>query len=130
MPLVSRPRAIHRAKVLTEAGNTLVVEYGTLEQTTPQFDPPDSAPGATQLNLESEPIEALGGRRAALGLGMTVGGSSAVNGQFFDRGSRFDYDDWAKIGGFEGEERWDWEGIVPFFKKVSSIFFGVRGGEK
>lgn len=53
---------------------------------------------------------------------MTVGGSSAVNGQFFDRGSRFDYDDWAKIGEL-GEERWDWEGISPFFKKVSHTGF-------
>ena len=53
---------------------------------------------------------------------MTVGGSSTVNGQFFDRGSRFDYDDWAKIGSpefDESEESWDWDGILPFFKKVS-----------
>lgn len=56
---------------------------------------------------------------------MTVGGSSAVNGQFFDRGSRFDYDDWAGIGSpeFDGsEETWDWDGILPFFKKVSFYF--------
>lgn len=107
---------------ITPPGNTLVVEYGTIEDSVPQFDPPNSGPGATQLGLQSEPIEALGGRRAALGLGMTVGGSSAVNGQFFDRGSRFDYDDWAKIGEL-GEERWDWEGIHPFFKKVSCLAF-------
>ena len=49
-----------------------------------------------------------------------VGGSSAVNGQFFDRGSRDDYDAWAEVGRpeFDGfSDKWDWKGILPFFKK-------------
>ena len=53
---------------------------------------------------------------------MTVGGSSAVNGQFFDRGSKHDYNDWATLGkgspAFDDfEDRWDWDGIFPFFRK-------------
>lgn len=58
-------------------------------------------------------------------MGKSVGGSSATNGMFFDRGSRFDYDAWAQLqsdGPGRGqnrqeEARWDWDGIYPFFKK-------------
>jgi choline dehydrogenase len=60
-------------------------------------------------------------KRAAVVAGQVVGGSSVVNGQFFDRGSRFDYDSWTESGGsdFESSDiKWDWEGIAPFFKKV------------
>lgn len=103
-----------------------MIEYGVVEEAVAVFEPPGGGRGTTTLNLASEPIEALNGRRAALTLGMTVGGSSTVNGQFFDRGSRFDYDDWAKIGSPEfddAEDKWDWEGILPFFKKVSFFSF-------
>lgn len=99
-----------------------MIEYGTVEEAVAIFEPPGAGPGTTRLNLASLPIPALNGRRASLTLGMTVGGSSTINGQFFDRGSRFDYDDWAKIGSPEfddASEKWDWEGILPFFKKVS-----------
>lgn len=54
---------------------------------------------------------------------MTVGGGSAVNGQFLDRGSRYDYDEWQRLGSPEfndAEEIWDWENFGPSFKKVSS----------
>jgi choline dehydrogenase-like flavoprotein len=55
---------------------------------------------------------------------MTVGGSSAVNGQFFDRGSKHDYNDWSAIGSPEFDDsgdKWNWEGIFPYFKK--SVLF-------
>jgi choline dehydrogenase-like flavoprotein len=54
-------------------------------------------------------------------VGRSVGGSSAANGQFFDRGTRYDYDAWAAVSSPEfdnDEHRWDWNGIYPFFKKV------------
>lgn len=130
-PNTPTPRGNER---LTRPGNTLVIEYGTVEEAVAVFEPPGGGAGTTTLSLASEPIPALNGRRASLVLGMTVGGSSTVNGQFFDRGSRFDYDDWAAIGSPEFDEeseKWDWEGILPFFKKVS--WAGVRGwwgGEK
>lgn len=53
--------------------------------------------------------------------GQTVGGSSAVNGMFFDRGSRFDFNAWAEAGGPEfnsSKYKWDFEGLFPFYKKV------------
>lgn len=52
---------------------------------------------------------------------MTVGGGSAVNGQYFDRGSKYDYDGWAALGSPEfddSEAKWDWENLYPSFQKV------------
>jgi len=57
--------------------------------------------------------------------GQVVGGSSAVNGMFFDRGSRFDYDSWEELGGSEFKSnniKWNWREIFPSFKKVRGYF--------
>lgn len=37
-----------------------------------------------------------------------------MNGQLFNRGSKHDYDNWAR---FEGNEGWNWDGVLPYFKK-------------
>ncbi|KAF8248110.1 alcohol oxidase [Wilcoxina mikolae CBS 423.85] len=42
-----------------------------------------------------------------------VGGGTAINGMFFDRGSKRDYDSWEKLG----NKGWNWEGLEPYFKK-------------
>jgi choline dehydrogenase len=39
----------------------------------------------------------------------------------FDRPSRFDFVAWARAGSPEfdaSEHKWDWEGILPYYKKV------------
>ncbi|CAI4211689.1 unnamed protein product [Parascedosporium putredinis] len=113
---------------LTEAfpdRNTLVIEYGVVEDAQAVFEPPGGGPGNTRLNIQSLPIPALNNRRASLTVGMTVGGSSTINGQFFDRGHKLDYDEWAKIGSPEFDdaaESWDWDNILPFFKKSVTFF--------
>lgn len=48
--------------------------------------------------------------------GRVVGGGTAVNGMFFDRGSRRDYDEWAE---YIGDASWGWDGLLKYFKKVS-----------
>jgi choline dehydrogenase-like flavoprotein len=63
----------------------------------------------------------MNNKTALVVAGQVVGGSSVVNGMFFDRGSRFDYDSWTEAGGKEFESsgiKWNWEGIFPYFKKV------------
>lgn len=50
-------------------------------------------------------------------VGNCVGGSSAINGMALMRGSARDYDIWAELGG--PGSTWNWEGILPYFKKVS-----------
>lgn len=52
-------------------------------------------------------------------VGKTVGGSSSVNGMFFDRPSRHDFEALAEASGSEGGIKWDWEGVFGCFKKVS-----------
>ncbi|KAK8880077.1 Oxygen-dependent choline dehydrogenase [Apiospora arundinis] len=101
--------------------NVLVVEYGDIEPTPGYFDPPGSPPLATVRNY-SVPVPTLNNRTAELTVGMTVGGSSAVNGQFFDRASRVDYDDWDLLAGDEpsggdAHARWDWDSLFPYFRK-------------
>ncbi|KAI8625502.1 GMC oxidoreductase-like protein [Xylariaceae sp. FL1651] len=99
----------------------LVVEYGKIEPTPGTFEPPGTKPAGT-FDYLSPPIPGLGNRGAILQVGRTVGGSSATNGQFFDRASRLDYDEWDKLAGNEtGEDgevvRWNWESLLPYFKK-------------
>ena len=55
---------------------------------------------------------------------MAVGGSSAVNGEFFDRGSKYDYDGWAQLGSpvfDELDDTWDLESLYPSFQNASVL---------
>lgn len=46
--------------------------------------------------------------------GRLVGGGSAINGQFANRGAPDDYDEWAR----NGAEGWNWNGVAPYFRKL------------
>jgi choline dehydrogenase len=105
-----------------------VIEYGLFIPTPAIFEPPSNRPPVPTFNY-TDPVKGLNGRPTSLRAGRAVGGSSTVNGQFFDRGSRFDYDDWEKLyalGGEESDISWSWGGLMPYFKKVSSESFSVR----
>jgi len=96
------------------------VEYGPLE-TNPDILLP--AIGLTNFladmyNYTSIPQPGLGNQTAVLRGGAIVGGGSAVNSMFFDRGSAEDYDNWEKLG----NPGWGWDGLLPYFQKVN---FGV-----
>jgi choline dehydrogenase len=45
--------------------------------------------------------------------GKTLGGSSSINGMIYIRGHRQDYDNWA----YKGCSGWDWDSVLPYFKK-------------
>ncbi|KFA54622.1 hypothetical protein S40293_02206 [Stachybotrys chartarum IBT 40293] len=118
---------------LSENGEftVLVIEYGYLDTShsieavvTPDrtSGPPDVYPAATRMyNLTSVAQPGLGGARRPLAAGSVVGGSSAVNGMFFMRGSAEDYDAWVWAAGEEHEEEfaaeWGWDNLLPYFKK-------------
>ncbi|KAF6786403.1 GMC oxidoreductase [Colletotrichum sojae] len=98
----------------------LVIEYGKIEGTVGYFDPAEDGRGASRLVISSPPVASVNNRSATVILGMTVGGGSAVNGQFLDRGSRYDYDEWARLGSpqfDDSPDSWDWENFGPAFKK-------------
>ncbi|KAL1843705.1 hypothetical protein VTJ49DRAFT_405 [Mycothermus thermophilus] len=106
----------------------LVIEYGDVEYAPGIFDPPQiawggSGPRASSWSLVSTPSPALNNNTVTLSLGKVVGGSSAVNGMFFDRGSRFDYDTWDALQGNRSRSRidWSWNGIYPYFKKSTTF---------
>lgn len=111
--------------------SVLVIEYGYLDYSHSieavvgpdrESGPPDEYPGATRMyNLTSVPQPGLGGGIRPLAAGSVVGGSSAVNGQFFMRGSAEDYDAWVWAAGEEHQEEfaaeWGWDNLLPYFKK-------------
>jgi choline dehydrogenase-like flavoprotein len=77
---------------------------------------------ASRWTLNSTPSPELNNSTAVVLVGQVVGGSSAINGMFFDRGSRFDYDTWDRLqGDRQGSQKtdidWSWNGMYPFFKK-------------
>ena len=66
--------------------------------------------------FESEPEKALGDYRVPLPRGRVLGGSSSINGQIYVRGHHRDYEEWRQLG----NEGWDWESVLPYFKKAES----------
>jgi choline dehydrogenase-like flavoprotein len=107
----------------------LVIEYGDIEYAPGVFDPPKIIWGATgglasSFQFSSLPVPEVNNKTAAVVAGKVVGGSSAINGMFFDRGSQYDYDAWAQAGSPEfdsSSDKWNWEGLFPYFKKVQGL---------
>jgi len=66
--------------------------------------------------FESAPQPQLGNRRLYLPRGKTLGGSSSINGMVYIRGNHADYDEWRQ----RGCEGWDWDSVLPFFKKAQN----------
>ena len=76
--------------------------------------------------FETEPEEGTGGEAESWPRGCMVGGSSAVNGQFYTRGQPQDFDDWEA----RGARGWGWRDLAPCFKAFEDHELGadeVRG---
>jgi len=59
-----------------------------------------------------------------VGIGCIVGGSSAVNGQVFQRGTAGDYDLWGELSD-DKNSTWNWKDLFGYFKKVSGILYAI-----
>ena len=70
--------------------------------------------------FETVPQPGLNGRQGYQPRGKALGGSSAINAMLYVRGQRQDYDGWADLG----NEGWDWDSVLPYFKKAEN---NVRG---
>ena len=66
--------------------------------------------------FESAPQPQLGNRQLYLPRGKTLGGTSSINGMVYIRGNHADYDEWRQ----RGCEGWDWDSVLPFFKKAEN----------
>jgi choline dehydrogenase len=79
--------------------------------------------------FESEPEAQLNGRTLYQPRGKVLGGTSSINGMVYMRGTPTDYDGWRQ----RGCEGWDYDSVLPFFKKAESQergadeFHGVGG---
>jgi choline dehydrogenase len=78
---------------------------------------------------ESEPEAALNWRTMYQPRGKVLGGTSSINGMVYMRGNAADYDEWRQ----RGCTGWDYDSVLPFFKKAEnqqrgpSEFHGVGG---
>ncbi|KAH8724730.1 choline dehydrogenase [Phaeosphaeriaceae sp. PMI808] len=105
------------ANRLTEKGeySVLVIEYGPLNNDSSILVPSDTLNYHPErfYNITSIPIPGLNNISNRILAGAIVGGGSAVNGMFFDRGSASDYDAWETLG----NPGWSFKDILPYFKK-------------
>lgn len=74
-------------------------------------------------NITSVPQSGINGQTSAVLAGAVIGGGSAVNGMFFDRGSVADYDAWEALG----SQGWGWKDLFPYFKKVTCYKMSQMG---
>ncbi|MCB1405458.1 MAG: choline dehydrogenase [Rhodobacteraceae bacterium] len=76
-------------------------------------------PGHGKINnwaFNTVPQPGLNGRRGYQPRGRALGGSSAINAMLYVRGHRDDYDKWADLGC----EGWDWDSVLPYFKRAEN----------
>ena len=79
--------------------------------------------------FDSEPEPELNDRVLYQPRGKVLGGTSSINGMVYMRGTPADYDGWRQ----RGCEGWDWDSVLPFFKKAEDQergpdeFHGVGG---
>lgn len=62
---------------------------------------------------QTEPSEWTGGRAISVPRGKTLGGSSSINGNVYNRGHRNDFNNWAQ----RGNRGWGYADVLPYFKK-------------
>ena len=74
------------------------------------------ASGKYDWRFHTEPEPGLDGRSIHWPRGKVVGGSGAVNGLVFLRGSPRDYDRWAQ----SGARGWGYDDVLPFFKRMET----------
>ncbi|MGQ8366846.1 GMC family oxidoreductase [Glaciecola sp. 1036] len=71
--------------------------------------------------LETAPQTALNNRSLYWPRGKTLGGSSSVNAMCYIRGIPENYDQWAS----EGCTGWDWQSVLPYFRKAENNSRGI-----
>ena len=66
--------------------------------------------------FQSAPQPQFNNRRIYVPRGKTLGGTSSINGMVYMRGHPQDYNQWRQ----RGCVGWDWDSVLPFFKKAEN----------
>ncbi|PLB52592.1 putative glucose dehydrogenase [Aspergillus steynii IBT 23096] len=119
-----------RLKKHNPALKVLILEAGIDPSCNPNTE---SFPGLFSL-LGSEldwtypttPQENTDGRSHSVHAGKALGGGSVINFGGWTRGDAADYDQWARM---VGDQRWSYEGLLPFFRR-SETFFDAKADPK
>lgn len=80
-------------------------------------------------DYRSRPEPGMADRRMHCPRGKVLGGSSSINGMVFVRGNPGDFDHWAESS---GANDWNYDGCLPYFKKMETADRGAddwRGGD-
>lgn len=70
--------------------------------------------------FSTEPQQHLAGQQIYWPRGRMPGGSSSVNGMIWVRGEPAEFDHWAALG----NKGWDYESLLPYFKRLEQATFG------
>ncbi|PPQ81761.1 hypothetical protein CVT24_005119 [Panaeolus cyanescens] len=99
--------------------SVLVVEYGGFNNDPAQLDPSSAfqTPQQFLFNASIVPQPGIGNRSGQVFAASVVGGGSTLNGMFFERGSKDDYDNWERLG----NPGWGWDDLLPYFKKTTTF---------
>ncbi len=63
---------------------------------------------------QMEPSQWTGGRSILAPRGKTLGGSSSINGNVYNRGQPMDFDTWAQMG----NRGWGYADLLPYFRRL------------
>ncbi|KAE9387132.1 alcohol oxidase [Gymnopus androsaceus JB14] len=111
------------ANRLTEDPSTkvLLLEAGSSDFDNLDIEVPSFAPRLTgtqfDWNFTTLNQAGLNGRSIDYARGFVLGGSTAINIMAYCRGSKDDWDRWAKVTGDEG---WSWESMQPYMRKIEN----------
>lgn len=90
---------------------------------------PQNIGSIVDYNLRYQSSRNTGNNTLILPRGKVLGGSGSINGMVWARGHQDDYNGWANIG----NKGWDFQSVLPFFKKIEdweegeSDFHGAGG---
>jgi choline dehydrogenase len=103
-----------RSVLLLEAGP----DYTRVEQFLPELLDPTGSAAALPGNPASWALHGtfMPGVNVPVTRGRVIGGSSSINGTYFVRGLRQNFDEWAKMG----FDAWSYDQVMPFFRKLET----------
>ncbi|KAF4781345.1 GMC oxidoreductase [Colletotrichum scovillei] len=100
----------------------LLVEAGTNTHAVENIewiDMNNAIGGEYDWGFSSVPQTHLDNREIVSPVGKGLGGGTIINGAAWARGHKVDYDIWAER---VGDQRWSYEGQLPYMKKTESLF--------